>query len=85
VRDGGVLGLVALGAAVSIYMKRDRRGMVVGTVATAAASKDQRPGAELESPRRNLQVCTRHLEWGGVQVRAYVGGSKAQPSRAAWP
>jgi hypothetical protein len=76
----GILGLVALGAAVSNYLKRDRHGMV----ATAANSKNQRPGAELVSQRRNLQVCTSDLEWGGVQVRAYVGGSKAQPSRTAW-
>lgn len=80
-RDGGVLALVALEAAVSNDMKRDRRGMVVAMAATAA---DQRPGAEPESQRRNLQVCTRDLEWGGVQVRAYAGGSKAQPSRTAW-
>jgi hypothetical protein len=79
VRDGGVLALVALEAAVSNDMKRDRRGMVVAMVAVAA---DQRPGAEPESQRRNLQVCTRDL--GGVQVQAYAGGSRAQPSRTAW-
>lgn len=84
-RDGRLLELVALGAAVSNYMKRDRRGMVVVMVATAADSKDRRPGAEPEYQRRNLQVCTWDLEWGGVQVRGYAGGSKAQQSRTAWP
>ena len=84
-RDGGLVGLVALEAAVSNYMKRDRRGMVVVMAATAAVSKDQRPGAEPESQRRNLQVCTGHLEWGGVQVQGYAGESKAQQSRTAWP
>jgi hypothetical protein len=56
------LGLVALEAAVSNYTKRDRRGMVVVMVATVADSEDQRPGAEPEYQRRNLQACTRDLE-----------------------
>jgi len=85
VRDDGFLGLVALGASVSNYMKRDRRGMVVVAMAAAAAvSRDQRPGAEPVSQRRNLQVCMRNLEWGGVQVQACAGGSKTQQSRTAW-
>jgi hypothetical protein len=68
VRDGGALGLVALGASVS-NLKCDRRGRVVAaTVATVAVSKDQMPGAEPEFQHRNLQVCRRNLEWGGVQV-----------------
>jgi hypothetical protein len=77
VRDDGLLGLVALGAAVSNYMKRDRRGKV--------AAEDQRSGVEPESQRRNLQVCTGDLDWGGVQAQGYAGGSKTQPSRTAWP
>jgi hypothetical protein len=85
VHDGGALGLLALEAAVSNYTKRDRPGMVVVMAVTAADSEDQRPGAGADSGRRNLQVCTSDLEWGGVQVRGYAGGSKAQPSRTAWP
>lgn len=78
-RDGGRLGLVALGAAVS-NLKCDRRErvVVVAMVSTAAASKDQRPGAEPESQHRNLQVYTRDLEWGGVEVQGCAGGSKTQ-------
>lgn len=65
----------------SDYLKRDRCG---AAVATAADSKDQRPGVVTESQRRKLQVCTVYLEWGGVQVQGYAGGSKAQQSRTAW-
>lgn len=84
-RDDGLLGLVSLGAAASNYMKRDRRGEMVAMAATAESSKDQRPGAEPESQRRNLQVCTSDLEWGCVQVQGYAGESETRPSRTAWP
>jgi hypothetical protein len=84
VRDGRLLGLEALGAAVSTYLNCDCRGRVAVVVvmmgAAAADSKDQRPGAEPDSQRRNLQVCMR----GGVQVQGCAGGSKTQQSRAAW-
>ena len=79
------LGLVALVAAVSNYMKRDRHGEMVAMAATAGFSKEQRPGVEPESQRRNLQVCTGDLERGCVQVQGYAGESKARPSRTAWP
>jgi hypothetical protein len=85
VRDGEFLGLVALRAAVSDYLECDCTGrMLVVREVTAADSKDQRPGAELGSQRRNLQVCMSDLEWGGVQVQGYAVGSKTPQSRAAW-
>lgn len=79
-RDGGFLGLGSLGVSVSNYLECDCSGRVVVVmvmVAAAADSKDQRPGAELDSQRRNLQVCN-------VQVQGCAGRPKTQQSRAAW-
>jgi hypothetical protein len=83
VRDGRLSGLVALGAEVS-NLECDCRERMVVVAATTADPKDQRPGAEPESQRRNLQVRTRDPEWGDVQVQGYAGGSKTQQSRTAW-
>ena len=41
-------------------------------VATVVDSKDQRPGAEQVSQRRNL-LGMRDLVWGDVQVQACAG------------
>ena len=83
-RDGRLWGPVALEAAVSNYLKCDCREEEAAMVAMAADSKDQRPGAELVSQRRNLPGM-RDLVWGVVQVQACAGGSKTQHSRIAWP